>query len=158
MPTPMKLKQIELFGGRVLTVGDGAQYSTITAALAAASSGDTILVGPGTYSEQITGVSGVCLKGCGCSADPTVSTVISQSFSSDGSVITAPTSGEFWVCDCYISGTHQTTLNIRGVTNPGTGGSIELIDCYVNLQSVSGFGGTVDEFNLTIIYDEDFVP
>jgi hypothetical protein len=46
-----------------ITVGsDGEDYSTITAALIAAESGDEVVVSPGTYAEQITLKVGVTLK------------------------------------------------------------------------------------------------
>jgi len=66
MPAKIPLKQLEI-GANVLTVdtdGDG-DYATIAAAVAAASSGDTIYIGPGTYSETVTLSTGVNLYGPG---------------------------------------------------------------------------------------------
>ncbi len=53
------------YDDNILTVGDaGSEYSTITAALAAASSGDVVLVMPGTYAEkELTIPDGVTLRG-----------------------------------------------------------------------------------------------
>jgi pectin methylesterase-like acyl-CoA thioesterase len=48
-----------------MTAGTRQEYATITAALAAASAGDTVLVGPGTYAESFTIPAGVVLKGQG---------------------------------------------------------------------------------------------
>jgi PPM family protein phosphatase len=47
---------------RVLTVGQGARYSTITAALADARPGDTVEVQVGDYPEQVRLVSGVTVQ------------------------------------------------------------------------------------------------
>jgi len=56
-----------LAAGSFLTVdaAGGAQYTTITAALAAATTGDEILVYPGTYAENITINDSVRVKGFG---------------------------------------------------------------------------------------------
>ncbi len=58
--------------GRILLVGNGG-YATISAALAAANSGDTIMVAAGTYNEDITLSEGVTLLGAnhGISSDGT---------------------------------------------------------------------------------------
>jgi hypothetical protein len=49
-----------------LTVcANGCQYTTITAALAAASDGDEIVIGPGTYVERLTIAADVSLSGAG---------------------------------------------------------------------------------------------
>lgn len=50
--------------GRVLSVAiSGGDYTSVQAAINAASSGDVVLVYPGTYNEQITGKSGVTVRG-----------------------------------------------------------------------------------------------
>ena len=52
-------------GGGILMVGTdaNAQYSTIALAIAAAVSGDMIILSPGTYSETCTVPAGVTLRG-----------------------------------------------------------------------------------------------
>jgi len=52
-------------GISLITDSSVSTYSTITAALAAASSGDIVRVGPGTYSESVTVPAGVKLQGGG---------------------------------------------------------------------------------------------
>ena len=47
---------------RVLSVGPGAEYPTIAAALAASRAGDTVEVGGGEYSEQVRMATGVALR------------------------------------------------------------------------------------------------
>jgi len=52
--------------GNTLTAGTGARYSTVAAAAAAATSGDEVLVVPGTYTEtSIIIPDGVSVRGCG---------------------------------------------------------------------------------------------
>lgn len=51
------------------TIGLRGTYTTITLALAAASSGQTIFIRPGTYTENITMVAGVNLQGYEASGD-----------------------------------------------------------------------------------------
>ncbi len=68
------LSQMEIVtdgaGHRFLLVGGGSQYQTIQEAVDAAKSGDTILVAPGTYNEQVVidaahGASGITIEGIG---------------------------------------------------------------------------------------------
>jgi hypothetical protein len=63
-------------GATTRTVGaSGATYTTIAAAIAASSAGDTILVAPGTYTESITyGVDNLTIKAMGSYLD----TIITQ--------------------------------------------------------------------------------
>src|SRR4051812_47354756 len=49
-----------------------ADYPTVTAALAASSSGDTVIVAPGTYTESVTVPAGVLLDSSG---GPSVTTI-----------------------------------------------------------------------------------
>jgi hypothetical protein len=50
------------YGISLVTGSSATRYTTIAAALAAASSGDVVKLGPGTYAESITVPSGVVLK------------------------------------------------------------------------------------------------
>ena len=65
-----RLSQMEVItsasGHRILLVGGGSEYQTIQSAIDAAQNGDTILVAPGTYIEQLT-VSGknITIQGSG---------------------------------------------------------------------------------------------
>lgn len=67
--TNPRLDQLESSGGLTgvtLISGAGSTgHTTLASALAAASSGDLILVGPGTYSESVTIPAGVVVKGAG---------------------------------------------------------------------------------------------
>ena len=52
---------LDTFGGVIRTVGPGKDFATITAGLAAATSGQAVRVYPGTYVENITVKDGVVL-------------------------------------------------------------------------------------------------
>jgi len=55
---------VETWPENVITVGaENCDYTTVQAAITAASSGDVVLVMPGTYNEQITGKAGVTVRG-----------------------------------------------------------------------------------------------
>lgn len=90
MPAPIALKQLT-FGSAVLTVGEGAQYSTIQAAVNAASTGDLVLVYPGTYAESVTINAAITVMGVverpGC-ADTTSMPIISVTKGTTGAVLT----------------------------------------------------------------------
>lgn len=88
----------------IRTVGDGGKYATITLALAACSSGDTVMVAPGTYAENVTVPDGVHIHAWG---------PVTLGTSGDHSIeIDAPVGGE----SASISGP---------ITLEGTNGSID---------------------------------
>ncbi len=65
-------------GSKILLVGAGG-YATINAAIAAANAGDTILIAPGTYNENVVVDKGVTLQGVG----PAGGVVIHGNFATD---------------------------------------------------------------------------
>ena len=62
-------------GGQFLLVGNGG-YATIQEAIDAASDGDTILIGPGTWSENLSLDKAVTLIGSGSGDDPSTDTIL----------------------------------------------------------------------------------
>ncbi|WP_321336316.1 DUF5801 repeats-in-toxin domain-containing protein [Breoghania sp.] len=62
-------------GGQFLLVGNGG-YATIQEAIDAASDGDTILIGPGTWSENLSLDKAVTLIGSGSGEDPSTDTIL----------------------------------------------------------------------------------
>jgi hypothetical protein len=71
----------------IRVAASGGDYTTIQAALSAASVGDTIEVAPGTYAENVTVAQGVTLRGVGGAASTFVDSV-SISPLADGSTVT----------------------------------------------------------------------
>lgn len=109
------------------TDGTAVSYATITAALAAASSGETVVIGAGDYAENVTGVSGVNLAGWPRSG---VCRIIGAD--TTGTRLTLPTSA--------------VTREI-GVVGPSSGANPAVATpssgtCLVQFCSFSGGGGT----------------
>lgn len=122
---------------------DRGNYSTIQSAINAASSGETIFVRPGTYTENISGKAGVHLSSfTGDQTNPNVEIVGKVSLSSGTMVLSglrlttngdycleASGSGGFRLISCFINGTDNSTIN-----NSGTG-AITLRLCQGNLET-----------------------
>lgn len=122
----------------------GAPYDTITAGLAAASSGDTVLVSPGVYAESVTVPAGVTLKGEGGShvtqitGSAATGTRVTMNAGSviDGLKVTLPT--DALPAIVYSGASLATGRDIRligagasgiGVRNSGAG-SFEIMDLF----------------------------
>lgn len=65
VPAAWALLEPAALAGQPLRVGFGAEFSTVGGAVASARSGDTVLVGPGTYSERLVVDRPLTLKGEG---------------------------------------------------------------------------------------------
>lgn len=105
--------------------GLGSNYTTITAALAAASSGDTIAVKPGTYTEDLTLKAGVNITAWGSDGMASLSSNV-------GNVVIDGKCSATFNGTCSISGvTLQTNLDycleVTG-TNPT---NIQLVNCFI---------------------------
>lgn len=107
------------------TVANGT-HSTIAAALTSASSGDTIFIRPGTYTENLTLKVGVNLTAFDC--DPFTPNVI---ISGNCTLATAGT--------VTISGIRLQTNSAACITVSGSVASIlNLVGCYVNCLNATG--------------------
>jgi len=115
-----------LMGDTTLMVGSGCLYSTIGAAMTAASAGDTILVMPGTYTETVTfGASNIQVVGLGSYHN----VIIQQA---NANVIDANTRDGCEVTNCTIKVTAATTaINTVQVST----GYLHLLDCEVMMTS-----------------------
>lgn len=119
------------YGTAKLIVGTSghANYLTIASALTAATSGDTIFILPGTYTENLTLVAGVNLTAFGCDAslNGTGHVIISGNctFSGTGSVT--------------ISGIQLQTNSAAALTVSGSSASVvNLNNCYLNFTNATG--------------------
>ena len=130
-------------------VGDtanGANYSTIAAAVAASSSGDTIAIQPGTYTENITlknGVNIVGLVNFGGSGGGTKivgklidnggavnSNIYNLSFDTNSDFCIALTgSGTIVATNCRFNATNNTIFSCAGTAN------IDCYNCYFSLAT-----------------------
>lgn len=130
------------------TAGQG-NYTTIASALAAASSGNTIFLLPGTYTENLSLVAGVNLAAYDCdSLTPNVTIVGKCSFSSAGTVsisgIRLQTNSDYFlsvtgssasivnISNCYLSCSNNTGIQY---TSSSSSSSIRLQYCYGNLST-----------------------
>lgn len=152
------------------TIAQGANYTTIAAALTAASSGDTIFIRPGTYTENLTLKAGVNL--CAFSGDeltPNVTIVGKATFTTAGTVtvsnIRLTTNSDFLVVvsgsaasvlklnSCYIN-----CLNNTGISHTSSdgGSQISLVGCSGNIATtlitlfISTSAGGIDFLDTTI--------
>jgi len=111
------------------TAGKGS-HTTIATALTSASSGDTILITPGTYTENLTLKVGVDLCAYDCDAlTPNVSIVGKCTMTTAGT--------------CSISGIRLTTNSDFFLAVTGSAASkVNLIDCYFNCSNNTGISFT----------------
>lgn len=108
------------------TVGLRGTFQTITAALAAASSGQTIFIRPGTYTENITMVAGVNLQGYSASGESS-NTVINGT-------ITCSYTGT-----CSISGLTLAVTNADNITITGANALfLNISNCVLTQNSNAG--------------------
>jgi hypothetical protein len=112
------------------TPGAGGNQTTITAALLAASSGDTIFITPGTYTENLTLKAGVNLVAFDADAFTPNVTIIGK--------MTATFTGT-----CSLSGLRfQTNSDFILVISGSNVTKINMFDCYINATNNSAFSLT----------------
>lgn len=124
------------------TLAEGASYTTIAAALTAASSGNTIFIKPGTYTENLTLKAGVNLTAFGCDSSlnltGNVKIVGKATLSTAGTVtisgIELKTSSDFFL---VVSGTLASIVNLN--------------NCYLNCLNATGISFTASDTAAQII-------
>lgn len=141
----------------------GGNYTTITSALAAASSGDTIFITPGTYTEDLTLKAGVNLCAYDCDAlTPNVIILgkMTATFAGTASLsgLQLKTASDYFL---VVSGTAVTNINLkncylncnvgRGINHTTTGASatLNIIDCKGDTPTAGASGTFWTEANST---------
>lgn len=129
------------------TSGAGGNYTTIASAITAASSGETIFVMPGTYTENLTLKVGVNICAFECDAyTPNVTIVGKMTMTTAGTVsiygirlqtnsdyilsITGSAASIVNLIGCYINATNNSAISS---TTSSTSSIIRLSNCYGNL-------------------------
>ena len=115
-----------------------ADYSTIQAAITAASAGTTILIGPGQYTEQLTMKNGVDLLGIGSRGDSAVSFAFT---SGDGSTVTVGAGVSCTIQNLAIKSTFDTSRTSNAILVSGNAAALTLRDCDVQATAVATSGG-----------------
>lgn len=109
-------------------------HTTIASALTAASSGDTIFIRPGTYTENLTLKAGVNLAAYSCDAfTPNVTISGTCSFSASGT--------------CTISGIRLQTNSANCVSVTGASSVLKIVNCYINATNntaIAQSNGTIE--------------
>jgi len=112
------------------TLAEGANYTTIAAALTAASSGDTIFIRPGTYTENPTMKGGVNLCTFECDSETPNVTIVGKCTHNTAGTVTC-------------SGIRFQTNSDYCIVNSGSAASIlNLLDCYINAPNSSAINYT----------------
>jgi len=125
-------------------INTAADYSTIQAAINAASSGDVIMVGPGTYAEQLTLKAGVRVIGTGvCTGETgsTARTYVFPTIAADGSAIVGPASGVTYLENIAARADGATGNNRR--TLAVTTGTVKAKDCCFHSEGIAVAAGTL---------------
>lgn len=112
------------------TVGTGANYSSLTSAMAAAVSGDTIFLMPGTYTENVTLTPGVAVSSFDCDG-------------LNGNVIINGTLTMTGAGICTLSGMELKTNSAPFLIVSGSAASIVFLEnCVVNCSNNTGISHT----------------
>lgn len=139
--------------GHIVDANGHGDFTTIGAALTAASSGQTIFIMPGTYAENPTLKAGVNLAAYDCDAlTPNVTINGKCTFTGAGTVtisgiqlqtnsdyllaVTGSAASIVYLKNCYLNCLNNTGINY---TNSNGSSSINLIDCYGNIGT-TGIG------------------
>ncbi len=119
-------------------LGFNGTHTTIASAITSATSGDTILILPGTYTENLTLKAGVNLAAFDCDAlTPNVTIVGKATFTAAGTVT--------------ISGIRLTTNSDFLLAVTGSAASIvNLENCYLNISNNTGISHTSSNATSTI--------
>lgn len=126
--------------GPKFIVGDtsnGANYSTIASAVAAASSGDTVYIQTGTYTENINLVASVYLAALGSDCAVSNSGSNAAAFTANVTIIGTITASYTGVVNIY--GIKLQTNGAAALATTGSNtGRVRLINCYVYANDATG--------------------
>lgn len=131
------------------TIAEGASYTTIASALSAASSGNTIFIKPGTYTEDLTlkaGVNLVAFNGDQSTPNVTIVGKATATFAGTCSIsnIRLQTNSDFCLVvsgasntivildDCHLNCTNNTGISY---TSSGASSAISLRNCVTDLTT-----------------------
>src|SRR5690349_21533685 len=134
----MSYRNYSTANGHIVDASGNGDYTTIGSALTAASSGQTIFIRPGTYTENLTLKAGVDLVSFGAEGsrpNVTISGKLSASFSGTVTIngIRLQTNADFAI---EMTGANVTLLNVEncflnctnatGVSSTGSNGSAKI--------------------------------
>ncbi|HLJ00226.1 MAG TPA: type I secretion C-terminal target domain-containing protein [Bradyrhizobium sp.] len=140
-------------GHEFLLVGGGSQFTTIQEAVNAAHAGDTILIAPGTYTEQVSvvGKNNLTIEGIG----PAGSVILDAPAASSLQSVAAPSTPEFTPENLtgVLTVSNATNVTIQGITVNGLH-----TDVVPNSTDFAGIAfvnatGTVDHVDITGVRD-----
>lgn len=131
------------------TVGTGANYTTIASALAAATTGNTIFVMPGVYTENLTLKAGVNISAFTCDAttpNVTIAGTLTMTVAGTASIsgIRLQTNGANFLAvtgsaasNVFLQGCYLNCTNSDGITfsSSSSGASISILECIGNLAT-----------------------
>ena len=157
-------------GVTLITPTGLTEYTTIASALAAASSGDIVEVGPGTYAESVTIPSGVTLRGSARPLRTTISgaaatgtrVTLGNGANLIGFTITLPTDAVGAVATSVGIGQRTEVVSCRFQGSGGSGiaismtgtGALEILDCFYDSGTAGSFlsqtAGVVTMLNVTM--------
>lgn len=129
------------------TIAEGANYTTIASALTAASSGQTIFIRPGTYTEDLTLKAGVNLTAYSCDPfTPNVTIIGKGTFTTAGTVtisniklqtnadfflaVTGSAASNIFIVNCYLNCSNNTGISY---TSSSSTSKVTIKDCYGEL-------------------------
>lgn len=127
------------------TIAEGANYTTITAALAAAVSGQTIFVRPGTYTENLTLKAGVNITTfTGDSSQDLRATVFNVKIIGK---MTATFAGNCSVSNICL----QTNSDFVFVASGASAINVDFISCFINVTNNNAVSVTAASSNINFI-------
>lgn len=150
------------------TVGLRGTYQTITAALAAASSGQTIYIRPGTYTENITLVAGVNLVGMqasGLNASTVISGTITVTYSGSCSLtglalqnngnndiisMSGVGAANLYISNCRFTNTAGAGSHYVISCSQSGGAYVKVFNCFGNLNGANAAYWNFSQGNLVV--------
>lgn len=126
--------------GHIVDATGHGDFTTVQAAITAASSGQTIFIRPGTYTENVTLASGVNLIAFQCDSG----TFNSNSATNHVNIVGTLTAN-FASGTVVISGIGLTTNNANVLVNSSTG-TVNLFNCYINATNNTAISMTAAGF------------